>query len=137
MNSTYIEPCRSLQNEEDENYDELIQVYLSQRHHFSASLPPPCLTEQIIDQINSEASEKRRKQELSKLNLKQTLLQQINPGKFPFRILESPASQAMIEIAEVTSSDEQSPVHNFSPLALYDSDEDICVDISQELKYFI
>ena len=43
----------------------------------------------------------------------------------------------MIEIAEVTSSDEQSPIQIYSPVAIYDSDEDICVDISQEIKYFI
>jgi hypothetical protein len=134
MNSTYIEPCKSLQNEDDENYEELIQVYLSQRHYFSASLPPPCLTELLIDQIKTEASAKQKKKEFDKFGLKQSLLQMINPGKFPFRILESPSSQAMVEIAEVTSSDEQSPIQNFSPMALYESDDEVYMNISQEIK---
>ena len=43
-------------NEEsfEENYEDMISSYLSQRHIYSASLPLPATTDSIMDQILSE-----------------------------------------------------------------------------------
>lgn len=147
MNKTsYIDSFKPLQNEEDENYEDLINIYLSERHLFSASLPPPIITDSLIDQIQSENNQKLIEKNQSKYNLKQSLLQLINPNLCispnpSQRALESQISEPMIEIIEVTSSDEQSPItnHQSDPnlkLFISDSDdyEESCTNISQEIK---
>jgi len=149
MNKTsYINSLKPLQNEEDENYEDLINIYLAERHLFSASLPPPVITDSLIDQIQSENNQKLTEKNQSRYNLKQSLLQLINPNlcvspNLSQRALESQISEPMIEIIEVTSSDEHSPVTNpqnppNSQSFTSDSDsedlEESCANISQEIK---
>lgn len=144
----------SLHNEEsfDDNYEDMINSYLSQRHIYSASLPLPSTTDSIIEQIQLENHEKQAKKETFKQQLKQQILQMLKPP--PPRMLEiekklviDPTEETpenMIEIAEVTSSAEQSPTAlklieaniEFGGFDNLDTDEfnELSIDISQEIK---
>ena len=134
----------------DENYEDMVNSYLDQRHIYSASLPLPITTDLIIDQIRSENLHRKLARDSSNYELRQQLLQTIapKPKSTSFHKLligleeESPAS--MREIVEVTSSAEQSPtgiqtipsdVENFWMDNL-DTDEvsDISAEVSQEIR---
>lgn len=147
MNKTsFINSSKQFQIEDEENYEDLINIYLSERHLFSASLPPPTLTDSLIDQIQSENHQKLQEKLQLKFNLKQSLLQLINPSlcnspNLSQRAIESQISEPMIEIVEVTSSDEQSPItkNQFDPSLneCFSDSEESCTNISQEIKYLI
>ena len=142
----------SVPNEEsfEENYEEMINSYLHQRHIYSASLPLPVTTESIIDQIQSENHSKIQQKILTNFQIRQQLLSLINPTPsksnfLPKLIIENTENyENMREIAEVTSSAEQSPSGAKSAYSEFDyfwmdrleTDEvgDISAEISQEIK---
>jgi hypothetical protein len=148
-----FDECYSAQNEEsyEENYEEMISSYLSQRHIYSASLPLPSSTDSMIDQIRFENSQRQIMKEALKFQLKQQILSIMKPTPMKIDIekrltLESPVNPAenMVEIQEVTSSAEQSPTGvksidaniEFCYFDCLDTDEfsEPSIDISQEIK---
>ena len=137
-------------NEEsfEENYEDMISSYLSQRHIYSASLPLPATTDSIMDQILSETQEKQAKKDSLKYNLRQQLLQKIislpktAELKKALSIHIEENTENMVEILEVTSSAEQSPnatkfieINGSDGFSYdFDTDEFLGLDISQEIK---
>ncbi|OMJ87777.1 hypothetical protein SteCoe_10419 [Stentor coeruleus] len=151
------EDLHSLQNEEsfEENYEDMINSYLSQRHIYSASLPLPTTTDSVIEQIQFENTQKLFRKESLKYQLKQQLLQLVKPPSPHNQEIEKKltieftdeAPENMVEIVEVTSSAEQSPtalkslenkIENVS-VDNMDTDEftELSIDVSQEIKYFL
>ena len=143
----------SLYQEEsfEENYEEMINSYLKERHIYSASLPLPITTDTIIDQIQIEKHQKKIQKDSMQYQLRQQLLTMIKPCLLKVSIssknlIENAEenSDDMKEIIEVTSSAEQSPtaVNSFNKNIEFftqennDIDEfsDISGDISQEIK---
>ena len=143
----------SLCNDEsfEENYEEMINSFLNQRHVYSASLPLPMSTDAIIDQIQCEKNQMKKIKDSMKYQLRLQVLKMIKPCLSKVEFTSKPIIEAteeytddMKEIVEVTSSAEQSPTGIHSPeinFEIYrqeynDIDEfsDIGADISQEIK---
>ena len=132
----------------DENYEDMINSYLSQRHIYSASLPLPATSDLIIEQIQTENLYKKASKDLQKLQLRQQLLElfqpQISKIQDEKRLVLSPSENSeMREIIEVTSSAEQSPSglkatdgKNFFSFDDIDADDfaEMSIEVSQEIK---
>lgn len=130
----------------EENYEDIINSYLDQRHIYSASLPLPGTSDIVIEQIQTENLHRKASKDLQKHQLRQQLLEMLKPQ---FRadekklVLSHSESPEMREIIEVTSSAEQSPsalksadVKRYFSFDDIDSEDfaEISVDISQEIK---